>query len=133
MGKKLDVDGWTINDILEAYIGNELYVDQRYQRKLVWSIEDKALFIDSLIHKFPIPNIMMVKYEESDSKSTYGIIDGLQRVNAIISFMLGEFPVKVGGKMGYFNMNAAPGTFDLLQEGKIVQKEPVLEKHICTP
>lgn len=33
MGKKLDVDGWTINDILEAYIGNELYVDQRYQRK----------------------------------------------------------------------------------------------------
>ena len=132
MGKKLDVDGWTINDILEAYIGNELYVDQRYQRKLVWSIEDKALFIDSLIHKFPIPNIMMVKYEESDSKSTYGIIDGLQRVNAIISFMLGEFPVKVGGKIGYFNMNAAPGTFDLLQEGKIVQKEPVLEKHICT-
>lgn len=98
----------------------------------MWSIEDKALFIDSLMNKFPIPNIMMVKYEESENKSTYGIIDGLQRVNAIISFMLGEFPVKVGGKMGYFNMNAAPGTFDLLQEGKIVQKEPVLEKQICT-
>ena len=86
MGKKIDVDGWTINDILEAYIENELYVDQRYQRKLVWSLEDKILFIDSLINKFPIPNIMMVEYEGSENKSTYGIIDGLQRVNAIISF-----------------------------------------------
>lgn len=132
MGKKIDVDGWTINDILEAYIENELYVDQRYQRKLVWSLEDKVLFIDSLINKFPIPNIMMVEYEGSENKSTYGIIDDLQRVNAIISFMLGEFPVKVCGKAGYFNINAAPGTFDLLQEGKIVQKKPVLEKQICT-
>ena len=61
MGRKIDVDGWTINDILEAYIENELYVDQRYQRKLVWSLEDKVLFIDSIINKFPIPNIMMVE------------------------------------------------------------------------
>ena len=132
MGKKIDVDGWTINDILESYIRNELFVDQRYQRKLVWSLEDKALFVDSLINKFPIPNIMMVEYEGSENKSTYGIIDGLQRINAIISFMLGEFSIKVDGKEGYFDIKAAPGTFDLLQEGKIEQKQPVLDKQICT-
>lgn len=132
MGKKIDVDGWTINDIFECYIRNELLVDQRYQRKLVWSLEDKALFIDSLMNKFPIPNIMMVEYEDDENKTTYGIIDGLQRVNAIISFMLGEFSVKVNGRIGYFNVKATPDTFDLLQEGKIVQKEPVLDKQICT-
>ena len=55
MGKKLAVDDWTINDILELYVSNGLFVDQKYQRKLVWSLSDKELFIDSLIKKFPIP------------------------------------------------------------------------------
>ena len=101
MGKKLAVDDWTINDILELYVSNGLFVDQKYQRKLVWSLSDKELFIDSLIKKFPIPNIMMVEYNENE-KITYGIIDGLQRINAIISFMLEEFPIVVNGKSGYF-------------------------------
>lgn len=35
MGKKLDVDGWTINDIMDLYKEDTLFVDQRYQRKLV--------------------------------------------------------------------------------------------------
>lgn len=130
MGKKLAVDGWTINDILELYVANGLFVDQKYQRKLVWSLDDKELFIDSLIKKFPIPNIMMVEYSESDD-ITYGIIDGLQRINAIISFMLEEFPITVNGKRGYFDITATPSTFDLQQKGKLTQKQPVLDKQIC--
>lgn len=132
MGKKLDVDGWTINDIMDSYIKNKLFVDQRYQRKLVWSLDDKALFIDSLIKMFPIPNIMMVEYNGKEGNTTYGIIDGLQRINAIISFMLGEFPINVNGEIGYFNINCATGTFDLFQEGKLTQRTPVLNKQICT-
>lgn len=131
MGKKLAVDDWTINDILELYVANGLFVDQKYQRKLVWSLGDKELFIDSLIKKFPIPNIMMVEYSENDDDITYGIIDGLQRINAIISFMLEEFPITVDGKSGYFDITATPSTFDLQQEGKLKQKEPVLDKQIC--
>lgn len=130
MGKKLAVDDWTINDILELYVSNGLFVDQKYQRKLVWSLSDKELFIDSLIKKFPIPNIMMVEYNEME-EITYGIIDGLQRINAIISFMLEEFPIVVNGKRGYFDITATPSTFDLQQEGKLIQKEPVLDKQIC--
>lgn len=131
MGKKLAVDDWTINDILELYVANGLFVDQKYQRKLVWSLGDKELFIDSLIKKFPIPNIMMVEYSENDDDITYGIIDGLQRINAIISFMLEEFPITVDGKRGYFDITATPSTFDLKQEGKLKQKKPVLDKQIC--
>ena len=132
MGKKLDVDGWTINDIMELYKKNELFVNQRYQRKLVWSLEDKILFIDSLMKAFPIPNIMMAEYNGKEGNTTYGIIDGLQRINAIISFMLGEFPISINGKIGYFNINCATGTFDLFQEGKLSQRDPVLDRQICT-
>lgn len=130
MEKRLAVDDWTINDIIELYVANGLLVDQKYQRKLVWSLSDKELFIDSLIKKFPIPNIMMVEYNENE-ETTYGIIDGLQRINAIISFMLEEFPIVVNGKRGYFDVTATPSTFDLQQEGKLIQKEPVLDKQIC--
>lgn len=130
MGKKLAVDGWTVNEIMELYVSNKIFVDQKYQRKLVWSLRDKQLFIDSLIKKFPIPNIMMVEYSKNEENS-YGIIDGLQRVNAIVSFMLGEFSIDVNGEKGYFNVTATPVTFDLYQEGKLIQKEPVLDKQIC--
>lgn len=130
MGKKLDVDGWTVNDIMDLYGKGELCVDQRYQRKLVWDLNDKTLFIDSLMKSFPIPNIMMVEYED-ESSVKYGIIDGLQRINAIISFMLGEFPVEVNGMVGYFDINSATGTFDLSQEGKLTQKQPVLDRQLC--
>ena len=41
MGKKLAVDDWTINDILESYVANGLFVDQKYQRKLVWSLGER--------------------------------------------------------------------------------------------
>lgn len=132
MKTKLDVDGWTVNDLMDLYIADKLCVDQRYQRKLVWNIEDKALFIDSLMSKYPIPNIMMVEYEQGDEdENSYGIIDGLQRINAIISFMLGEFQVKINNQMGYFDINSATGTFDLFQNGKIEQKEPVLDRQKC--
>lgn len=131
MGNKIAVDGWTINDILELYVTDRLLVDQNYQRKLVWSLSDKELFIDSLINKYPIPNIMMVEYSKNDNDSTYGIIDGLQRINAIISFMLGEFSIVINGKKGYFDISSTPRTFDLKQMGKLQQKEPVLDKQIC--
>lgn len=132
MGKILDVDGWTVNDVLDLYKEGSLFVDQRYQRKLVWSLADKVLFIDSLFKEFPIPNIMMVEYEAEDEKNnTYGIIDGLQRVNAIISFMLNEFPVCVNGVTGYFDIKCASATFDLFQEGKLIQNEPILDRNTC--
>ncbi|EOS40016.1 DUF262 domain-containing protein [Lachnospiraceae bacterium] len=131
MGKKLDVDGWTINDVMDSYTKNELFVDQRYQRKLVWSLDDKILFIDSLMKAFPIPNIMMAEYNGREGNTTYGIIDGLQRINSIISFMLGEFPISINGKTGYFDIKCATGTLDLYQEGKLSQRKPVLDRQIC--
>ena len=132
MGKKLDVDGWTVNDVMDLYVADELCVDQRYQRKLVWNLSDKALFIDSLLKTFPIPNIMMVEYKEEDTDySGYGIIDGLQRINALISFMIGEFPISIDGENGYFDINSATGTLELQQQGKLQQKEPVLSRQLC--
>ncbi len=60
-----------------------LYVNRKYQRKLVWSVKEKQSLIDSIIKKYPIPLILLA---ETDNNK-YEIIDGMQRLNAIFSFI----------------------------------------------
>ena len=60
-----------------------LYVNRKYQRKLVWSVKEEQSLIDSIIKKYPIPLILLA---ETDNNK-YEIIDGMQRLNAIFSFI----------------------------------------------
>ena len=64
VSEKLDVKGKTINQIARWYFNDELFVNRRYQRKLVWSLEEKKLFIDSIINKYPTPSIMINDFQE---------------------------------------------------------------------
>jgi len=62
------------------------------QRPFVWSLEQKQELILSLILERYIPNFTMIQVE-NNSKKSYEIIDGKQRINAICSFMRNEFSV----------------------------------------
>jgi uncharacterized protein with ParB-like and HNH nuclease domain len=91
------------NESVERVYGfnaeNRFLVNRRYQRKLVWSIDEKRAFVDSLRQGFPVPLILLadVLHDEEDR---FEIIDGMQRLNAIISFIEGEFDLE--GK--YFDL-----------------------------
>jgi uncharacterized protein with ParB-like and HNH nuclease domain len=43
------------------YVNNRLVVNRRYQRKLVWSIEEKQAFIDSIVRGFPVPMFLFAE------------------------------------------------------------------------
>ena len=105
MTKPLDVKGKTISQIARWYFENQLYVNRTYQRKLVWSLEEKKLFIDSLLSRFPTPSIILNEVFR-DGKQYYEIIDGMQRLDAILSFLLGNFPVEYHDTLGYFDKTA---------------------------
>jgi hypothetical protein len=67
----------------------DFYVDRRYQRKLVWTLEEKQTLIDSVFKEFPIPLVLLAKrYQEGTS---FDIIDGLQRLHTLISFVDNAF------------------------------------------
>jgi len=51
----------------------------------VWTLEEKRKLIESLLKKYPIPAILLA--EKEGTPGTYEIIDGLQRLHAIISFI----------------------------------------------
>jgi len=73
-----------IQSIYNWFIENKLFVNRRYQRKLVWTLEEKQKLIESILNKYPIPAILIA---EMDEPGTYEIIDGLQRLHAIVSFI----------------------------------------------
>lgn len=48
--------------------------------------------IDSIIKGYPIPLILFAEYTDTDGKNKYEILDGLQRLNAIVGFIENAFP-----------------------------------------
>lgn len=122
-GGELKIYGESIQQIYSYFNSNKLIVNRRYQRKLVWGIEEKENFIDSITKGYPIPLILLA---EKDNK-TFEIIDGMQRLDSIISFINGEYHLK--GK--YFNLETM-ATSKLLKDNKTLQqKEPFLSQEEC--
>jgi Protein of unknown function DUF262 len=85
------------------YRETKLYVNRRYQRKLVWTLTEKQKLIESILKKYPIPAILIA--ERDGEPGTYEIIDGLQRLQAILSFIETSFP-DLDNR--YFNVNNFP-------------------------
>lgn len=82
-------------------------------------MEEKEKFIDSIINKFPIPMILAANCTKSEITG-YEILDGMQRLNAITSYIEGEFPVN----NEYFNLDCVGHTKALREEGKLIQNQP---------
>lgn len=113
----------------ENYLNGNYVVNRRYQRKLVWTIGEKAAFIDSIHRKFSVPLFLLAKQSEDGER--YEIIDGMQRLNAIFAFIENEFYVILDGEKGYFDLQTLASTKNLKDKGKIRQKTPVLPRNVC--
>ena len=75
----------SVQSVYSWYADGKLLVNRRYQRKLVWTLEEKQKLIESILNKYPIPAILLA--EKEGTPGTFEIIDGLQRLHAIISFI----------------------------------------------
>lgn len=75
-------------DLIESYYKRSKFVfDPEFQRRYVWDIKTKSRLIESLILNIPVPSILLANDEE---RNQYIVIDGKQRLNAIIEFMSPE-------------------------------------------
>jgi hypothetical protein len=74
-------------DLYRMYEQKSLDIQPEFQRELVWKNPDKTRFIDSLIKQLPIPSLCF-SYDPKQQK--WLVIDGLQRISTIISFLRGD-------------------------------------------
>ena len=84
--------GISVQEIYRRYREKQIVVNRKYQRKLVWTEMEKENLIDSIMKGYPIPLILFAESIGKDGKPCYEILDGLQRLNAIVSFIENEFP-----------------------------------------
>ena len=104
-----------------------MLVNRRYQRKLVWTVEEKEAFIDSISIDYPVP-LLLVAEVQYKGIQVYEIIDGMQRLNAVMDFLENEFPLH--GE--YFDMDSV--SFVKLQKDKkeLVQKTPKISTEMSS-
>lgn len=83
------------------FVTNRRWMNLRpeYQRRLVWSKKKKSLFIESLLMNIPVPPVFL--YETDLSR--YEVMDGQQRLNAIVEFYNNE--LKLSGLQIWSSLN----------------------------
>lgn len=71
-------------DLFRLFEGGKLEIQPDFQREVVWRAEEQGRFIDSLVKQLPIPSMCFsLDYKTQKWK----VIDGLQRMSSIISFL----------------------------------------------
>ena len=123
----LSVRSESIQRLYNYFLHDRFQVNRRYQRKLVWSVEEKERLIDSIVKDLPIP-LFLVAEVGPEGEREFELIDGLQRMNAIFSFLENEFTLH--GE--YFDLEALADTKLRKDNGDLVQKSPVLDRQLST-
>jgi hypothetical protein len=81
----LDLKDWTDN--------NRLEIAPDFQRKFVWGDAAKIMLMDTILKNIPMPKIFVSNLVVNDSPYR-SVIDGQQRITAILSFIRNEFSLK---------------------------------------
>jgi len=116
----------SIQSLYRMFRDGEFYVNRRYQRKLVWTLEEKQKLIDSILRDFPIPLVLLSKNKSDNSSND--IIDGLQRLHTILSFIDNAFATNDGR---YFDLNQLPRAAQAAkEESREIKTNP---EEILTP
>ncbi|AFZ07737.1 protein of unknown function DUF262 [Oscillatoria nigro-viridis PCC 7112] len=79
--------GMAVTEAYQLYRLGNLLVNRKYQRKLIWSVDEKEKLIGSILKGYPIPLILLAERPQVHGSGKYEIIDGMQRLNAICGFI----------------------------------------------
>lgn len=93
--------GMAVTEAYRLYRSGSLLVNRKYQRKLIWSVDEKEKLIGSLLKGYPIPLILLAERPQVHGSGKYEIIDGMQRLNAICAFIENSFTFNEK----YFDLN----------------------------
>jgi len=85
MPEEVDIreDHMSVFEWLRKIQQGKLILDPEFQRKLVWSADQKSKFIESVLLNIPLPPF----YVNQNKEGKYIIVDGLQRTDTLQSFV----------------------------------------------
>lgn len=116
---------YTVYELMRRKRNGQLVIPE-FQRNPVWKQEQQSRFIESILLKFPLPAF----YFNQTVDSQLIVIDGLQRITAIDSFINNEFSLKGLTTLPQLNGQYFKGLLDI-QKVKIEDAE--LHVHTIMP
>lgn len=75
-----------ISWFLDMMKREQIDLEPPYQRRSVWSMNDKRFFIDTILNDYPAPPVFLHKQVDDSGHPIYCVVDGKQRLNAIVEF-----------------------------------------------
>jgi len=90
--KNFDTRVYSVSDFLEWQRNGLLELSPDFQRREVWSEKAKSYLIDTIFRGRPIPKIIISQRLE-ESRTIRVVVDGQQRLRAIIEFINGDFAI----------------------------------------
>lgn len=83
---------WSISEIYQKIKKESLFLDPEYQRRKIWKEDKQTSFIESLYMGIIVPPIYVVEIASHDilKPNTYEVVDGKQRLTAIMEFIDGK-------------------------------------------
>lgn len=89
--KKIRVDPrpLSVKQVMEMIADGDLDVAPDFQRRTVWKQKQKSLLIESILLRIPLP----VFYFSADEEGKMQVVDGVQRITSIRSFIQNEYPL----------------------------------------
>ncbi|MCT2359416.1 DUF262 domain-containing protein [Brevibacterium casei] len=76
-------------NVESLYSSGSLDLSPRYQRRNRWDRARQSQLIESFLLNVPVPPV----YLAEESKGVYAVIDGKQRLTAIVQYLSNEFPL----------------------------------------
>jgi len=97
--KNFDSRTYSISDIVEWHERGLLNLSPDFQRRSVWPRKAKSFLIDTIVRGKPMPKILMTQ-ELASGRNIRTVVDGQQRVRAIIEYYNDEFPISPAHNSG---------------------------------
>ncbi len=82
---------YRIAQYYQWYKQGDLELKPPFQRKPVWSERTKCYLIDTILNNMPMPEVYIQIETNKDGKTNYIVVDGQQRLRAILNFIDGEY------------------------------------------
>lgn len=84
-----------VSELVKGLKEGDIFVDDSFQRRLVWTERQKVRLIDTVLSGYPMPEIylwLQPANEETGSQKK-SVVDGQQRLTAMSQFTSNEFPL----------------------------------------
>lgn len=77
----------TVGWFRDRFAEGSLVVKPPYQRNPVWLLRQKCHLVESVLKGLPIPELFVQRSTDEEGNTTYGVVDGQQRLRALLQFV----------------------------------------------